>query len=280
MSGGRQLPWVSSQSSHCNVRPNEAPLWRVLHPWRSEERDFYWPGKTRGRCSASVGRISLERCRVPILGVATHFYSSHRRCLTYAVAMAAFLFLRAANPASSLSGRKKKSPIRPPVSATAPQITKPFMYPSAAEVCPATALYDPCLYSWQIFVKARHPYLVQCDLRHLGSKFSFAGGKQLHIGGAKGRLIRKWVVKGENSAPGHFSLHRSYRHSPQELPTLVMASHQMHRETMLIRQNWKKYSCSVLLPIVRQSRDSGVCRDKLLTNRLPSDVASTITKKH
>jgi hypothetical protein len=47
---------------------------------------------------------------------------------------------RAADPASSLSGRKKKSPIKPPVSATTPQITKPLLYPSAAEVAPSTIL--------------------------------------------------------------------------------------------------------------------------------------------
>jgi hypothetical protein len=58
----------------------------------------------------------------------------------YAEAVIAFLFARAADPASSLSGRKKKSPIRPPVSATAPQIRKPLLYPSAAEVAPSTTL--------------------------------------------------------------------------------------------------------------------------------------------
>jgi hypothetical protein len=46
-----------------------------------------------------------------------------------------------------------------------------------------------------------------------------------------------------------------------------MAGHQVHRETMLIWQNWKKHSFTVaqyLLPIVRQSRDRVAANDVLM----------------
>jgi len=56
---------------------------------------------------------------------------SHDKALSirhaYADATIASLFARAADRANSLSGCKKKTPIRPPASATAPQITKPLL---------------------------------------------------------------------------------------------------------------------------------------------------------
>jgi hypothetical protein len=67
----------------------------------------------------------------------------------------------------------------------------------------ATGLYGRRVDLRKMLVEALHPELVHADLRQFGAEVSPGGWKKLYVSGLNSRLIRKRIIKGENSAPRH-----------------------------------------------------------------------------